>query len=273
MPIRHQTMKTSFKNTGKSLLIISLNLAGLLINEKTFAQTDFQNLDFEMAPIDLGPSGEGPFDDYSIPYWIAFSPGQNGEVWLNNYVLDDSIVSLDTLRPLDGTTSVILSGDIQNGPTAPEYSSISQTGFVPQTALSLQFKVGDFQEVPQTKNPPLPGPFFVTMNGQNVPLQFISNNGSYSVIGCNIASWAGKTAALSIGIDLSNQNQYAGFLSDIDDVTFSDTAVVPESNMTTLMWIAAGALISIGAIRTERRGYTLDSRRAATTLRHASQLT
>ncbi len=211
-----------------------------------YGQGAFQNLGFEQTPTDLG-SGPG-FDYYSIPYWSAIcGPYQTG-VTLNTYVLDATTVSLQTTSPIDGTTSVLLTSSVLSYPYS-SIASISQTGVVPGTAQSLNFKVADVFAYPLTLPTTLPGQFFVTMNGENIPLQVVSINGNYTELAGNISTWAGQTAALSIGVNVSGsesgENDFQGL---IDDISFSSTSV-PEPKTTMLGVLAGGGWLLCRRIR------------------------
>jgi len=238
-------MKRTFLDSARCLLVVSTSLGGLLICGDTFAQTGFQNLNFEMTPIALGLGFDGA-EGYEIPYWTAaMGPYQSG-VLLNNYVLDATTVSLNTSSPIDGTTSIFLTASSFGYPQST--ASISQTAFVPGTSQSVQFKVSDAGGFGPYLNTGsgglvsfLPGQFFVTMNGQNVNLQLLSNNGNYSVLGGNIANWAGQTAELTMGMSVPGpavENFYQG---NVDDVTFSNTVVVPEAYVSPVAWLSGGA--------------------------------
>ena len=213
-------------------------------------QGAFQNLGFELAPADLG-SGPGS-DYYSIPNWTAVcGPYQTG-VTLNNYVLDATTVSLETESPIDGTTSVLLTSSSFSYPSSP-IASISQTGLVPGTAQSLHFLVADIMtfQLPPT----LPGQFFVTMNGENVALQVVANNGGYSELAGNVSDWAGQTAALTIGVGVPTsqfQDQEVYFQGMIDDISFSPTSV-PEPATIVLGGAAGGSWLLCMRIRRGHR--------------------
>jgi hypothetical protein len=190
-----------------------------------------------MAPIDLGSGGAT--DYYSIPYWSATcGPYQTG-VTLNGYVLDATTVSLQTGSLIDGPNSVLLTSSSFSYPSSA-VASISQTGLVPSSAQSLSFKVTDILafQLPTT----LPGQFFVTMNGENVALQVVSNNGNYTELAGNISNWAGQTAGLSIGVRVPSQQYGYGeiyFQGAIDDISFSPSPV-PEPS-TIMLSLLAGS--------------------------------
>ena len=225
-------MKTPIGITSVFLLLFALF-------STANGQGTFHNLGFELAPADLGP---GPRSDYySIPYWsVTMGPYQGG-VLLNEYVLDATTVSFQTFTPIDGTTSLFLTASSFGYPLST--ASISQTGLVPTTANSIQFKVADVVAFQVSSN--LPGQFFVTMNGENISLQVIANNGSYTELAGNISTWAGQTTGLSIGISVPAsqfQAQEVYFQGVIDDISFSPTSV-PEPTTISLIMLGSGWLL------------------------------
>jgi len=220
-------MKTIIQTT---VLFVSMSV--LLSNAR--GQGTFQNMNFELAPIDLGESGGIHY--YTIPYWNAtMGPYQDG-VTLNTYVLDATTVSLQTGAVIDGTTSLFLTASSFGFPLST--ASISQMGMVPTTAKSLHFTVADVMafQLPAT----LPGQFFVTMGGENVALQVVANSDNYTELAGNISNWAGQTTTLSIGVSVpASQGPEIYFQGLIDDVSFSPTSV-PEPTTTVLGILAGG---------------------------------
>jgi hypothetical protein len=246
-------VKTPIRITG---LFLSVSF----IFSTAHGQGAFQNLGFELAPTDLGP-GSGS-DYYSIPYWNATcGPYQTG-VTLNSFVLDATTVSLHTgqsFTPIDGTFSLLLTSSSFSYPSSP-IASISQTGLVPGTAQSLHFLVADVMtfQLPTT----LPGQFFVTMNGENVALQAVANNGSYTELAGNVSDWAGQTAALTIGMSVPAshfQVQEVYFQGLIDDISFSSTSV-PEPTTTVLGVMAGGSWLLCMRIRRRHRSSSVSVR-------------
>jgi hypothetical protein len=229
-------MKTLIGITGMFLSVCFLF-------STAYAQGTFQNLGFECTPIDLG-SGLGGSDYYSIPFWSATcGPFQTG-VTSNLYVLDATTVSLQTsttlFTPIAGTTSLFLSSSSFSYPSSA-VASVSQTGLVPLTAKSIQFKVADVLAFQVSSN--LPGQFFVTLGGENIALQAVASFSSYTELAGNISDWAGQTATLSIGVNVPSsqggENYYQGL---IDDVSFSTTAV-PEPKAISLIMLGSGLLL------------------------------
>lgn len=86
----------------------------------------------------------------------------------------------------------------------------------------------------------LPGQFFVTMDGLNVPLQVSAVNGNVTDLAGDISAWAGQLAALSIGMSVpassGPENYHQGL---VDNVAFS---AVPVPEPTTAALILLGLL-------------------------------
>jgi hypothetical protein len=218
-----------------SIQITIVFLSVLVFLPAAHCQGTFQNLNFEMAPTDLGSSGE--IEYYQIPNWNATMGPYLDGVTLNTYVLDATTVSLQTGTPIDGTASLFLTASSFGYPLST--ASISQTGLVPTTAKSLNFKVANVMafQVPST----LPGQFFVTMNGENIALLTVADFGSYIELAGDISNWDGDTTTLSIGVSVPSsqgpENYYQGL---IDDISFSNFAV-PEPTTTSISFLAGVA--------------------------------
>jgi hypothetical protein len=124
---------------------------------------------------------------------------------------------------LDGNYSVLLQG----GGTAP-YASISQTGFVPVSAESLDFKAERFGVGVGTLQ--------VSLGGQNLSYFALSNGPNYTLYGADISAFAGQTEQLTFSaLDDQYPNNWA-----IDDIQFSSEPV-PEP--TTFALAALGGLL------------------------------
>ena len=138
------------------------------------AQGTFRNLDFESAnlpPIQFG----GPVSSLdAIPGWKAFlGTTQVTQVLHNNLTLGNA--SIDILGPyssfgriIEGQYTVVLQpGFDPSGSGQNVGASISQTGLVPDDALSLQFKAGIY------------GSISVSMGGQNLSLIPLGTSAHY----------------------------------------------------------------------------------------------
>jgi hypothetical protein len=177
------------------------------------AQGTFDNLDFEQA----NPAVVGPYTvtaASAIPDWIAeIGAAQQTDIKENFFSTgapEVVLLSANTQQPpLYGDYSILL--------TASSVSaSISQTGMIPAGTQSLFF---DAQSVPQYGN------LAVMIGTQIVPFVPVATEPNYTVYGANISAWAGQTeqltfSALPVTIALNDW--------EIDDISFSPTAMVPE---------------------------------------------
>jgi hypothetical protein len=225
-------------------IIASISIfVGLLLNVQA---QGFQNLGFESNPAYAGTDSDG-FPIYTIPHWtVDFNNTPQSGVNSNLYVLDYTTAALfigSSAGVIDGNQSVFLAASSYEAPVDGISSeSIFQTGTVPITANSIQFKLtsiwgfGGTVDLNQPQNN-----FFIAMNSQIVPLQVTAKNGSYLVLAGDVSQWAGQTAQLSIGVGVPsnyNGNYTAEILYSgvIDSVVFSPTSV-PEPSILVLSTI------------------------------------
>jgi hypothetical protein len=218
-------------------VVVSLSLL------QTISGQGFLNLGFESNPVYVGPDPSGLGSSYAIPNWtVNFNNTPQSGVLLNNYILDYTTAALfvgSTSGVIDGNQSVYLAASSFEAPVGGSSSeSIFQTGTVPSTANSIQFKLGSILGFGGTVDTSQPqNNFYVTLNNQIVPLQILANNGSYMILAGGVSMWAGQTAQLSIGVTVpynSNSAQETIFSGVIDDVGFSTTAV-PEPSISSLL--------------------------------------
>jgi hypothetical protein len=199
----------------------------------------FQNLGFESNPTYVGPNPSGPGSLYAIPNWaVNFNNTPQSGVLINNYILDYTTAALfvgSSSGIIDGNQSVFLAACSFQAPVdGSSTENISQTGTVPSTANSIQFKLGTIWGFGGTVDLSQPqNNFYVTLNDQIVPLQVMANGGSYLILAGDVSMWAGQTAQLSIGVGVPyNGNSFPETLYSgiIDAVGFSST-VVPEPSV------------------------------------------
>jgi hypothetical protein len=151
------------------------------------------------------------------------------QVLQNNMTLGNA--SIDILGPIwryggiiEGQYMVVLQPGLD--PFGSEQivgASISQTGLVPDDALSLQFKAGIY------------GSISVSMGGQNLSLIPLGTSAHYSLYGADISSLAGKIETLTITA-LAGPNTTCYF----DSFLFSPSPV-PEPS--TLGLLSLGSLL------------------------------
>ena len=211
----------------------------LLLNAGSAAgQGNFQNLDFEAANI---PQGHAPGivnATDALPGWtVYFGTNQSSQVRYNDPAAGSTSVTLlatangpGTYDTIEGTFTVLLQGGVIQVPGdgfVPAAASISQTGLVPTSAKSIQFKT----------HPDL-GAFLLSLGGQNIPLLALSSTANYTLFGGDISASAGQTRELSFS---ALRNPSSG-LNDwgLDSIRFSDQPI-PEPGVFGLS--ALGALL------------------------------
>jgi hypothetical protein len=181
------------------------------------AQGTFQNLDFEEAnPVIIqGSQYNDATAASALPYWTATIGGVvQSEIPVNESSTGAPWVSLigpgsqSGFSPIDGSYSLLLQG-------AASAVAISQTGLIPSGTQSLLFKT---QTMPALQF----GPFDVQVGNQTMQAIQVGTGPNYLLYGVNISAWAGQTEQISL-ID----PQYS-WSWELDDISFSPTAVTPE---------------------------------------------
>jgi hypothetical protein len=213
----------------KTVKLLTQCSAAFLAVLSARAQDAFQNLNFEQAnPIYAG----APNPLYvvtaasALPYWMVTTGGvQQTQVFYNATSTGATEVSLigsgaePYLSPLDGNYSVLLTG----GGTTPG-ASISQTGLIPNGTQSLLFEA-------QLETLGSPGPLDVSIGGENVPFFAVETEPNYTLYEANISAWARETEQLTFSAPAVNTGLNAW---EIDDISFSTTAVTPEPSVVAL---------------------------------------
>jgi len=224
----HNEMK--FMKPIEMFLFIAWNSLAAL---SASAQGTFQNLDFEQAyPVFIHGSEYNDATAVSaLPYWTATIGGvQQNEIPVNDPSTGAPWVSLlgpgnpqfgfVPSNPIDANYSVLLQGTFES-------AAISQTGLIPAGTQSLLFKT---QSTPAQN-----GPLDFLVGNQSVPLVQVGTGPNYIVYGANLSAWSGQTEELTFlapsGNVLDNW--------EIDDISFSPTAVTPEPSPLALTGIGA----------------------------------
>ena len=203
---------------------IKILFASVSVALPVHGQGTFQNLNFESAtiPTSTPASSLVPISD-ALPGWSAyFTSGvvtqpQGGRVlrWhkLGGYSI--SLVDSKVTTPVDGNYSAFLFGGGNN----PLYSaSISQTGTVPAGTQSLQFDGYVFG-----------APFTVTLGGQTINMAPLQTFAHYTLWGGNMpSSVAGQTETLTFTEPPEPPGSAQPSMFELDDISFSPNAVVPE---------------------------------------------
>jgi hypothetical protein len=209
-------------------LKIAILLAGIV---SVHAQGKFQDLNFESANLTPVPPNYGPIvyvpTTSALPGWTAYlGATSQSQVIQNSYGEGEAEIdifgpnypaagpSFSGVNPgvIDGNYSVLLQAGAQ--PPNLVSASIAQTGTVPLTAESLQFKAWQtfFTQ------------FTVSFDGNTLAPVALGTGANYTLYGVDIAPYAGKTGPLEFTADFVTPG--ASWLG-LDDITFSTTAV-PE---------------------------------------------
>ncbi len=197
----------------KSSTLVIGAVSSFLISTSAVAQDDFGNLNFEDAnPITASPGYVTSAS--AIPDWTAAIAGATqDQIWENGFSTGAPAISLISANygAIDGNYSVLLTGSISS-------ASISQTGEIPPGTQSLLFDAEPF---------PRGGPLVVTVGNDNLTLFPIQIGANFNVYGANITAWGGQTEQLTFTA-VGNNTTFNVW--EIDDISFSPTAVVPEPN-------------------------------------------
>jgi xanthosine utilization system XapX-like protein len=226
---------------------ISGLLAGAVLAALSVQAQPFQNPGFEQAnPVSAGVPGEPSFVTAAsaLPYWTVSTAGlQQTEVSFNDPSTGAPWVVLIGpganfgLAPLDGSYSVLLQGTYP-----PGYAAISQTGLIPAGTQSLTFEAEPVLSVAF-------GVLELEIGTQVVPFTALATGPNYTLYGANISAWADETEQLTFTAmpDSSSMNNW-----ELDDISFSTTAVSPEPNVVALTGIG-GLLFGARKWRARRK--------------------
>lgn len=232
-----QALLTPVKTT-KPIAISSVVLLAAL----SARAQGFQNLNFEQAnpAVDLS----GPFYPENVtaasalPGWTAYYDNiQQSDIYQN--VVSSGAVTVSIFGPnypasgsiygvgiIDGNyTAMLESGSFPN--TLGQVSaSIAQTGRIPPSTESLQFKMWSSL-----------GPWSVTFKGVTLDPIVIGGGNGYVLYGADVSSFSGQTGSLEFNA-FPPPNLGATYIG-LDDITFS-TQAIPEPTV--------GALTAIGGL-------------------------
>jgi hypothetical protein len=219
-------------------------ITGLMLCQGSLAGP-FANLNFEDSPIPANtPVPVGPPQEIStsllFPSWTLWI-GENVQPTgsFNTFLLagpQAALMASETPSEgvIEGTKSVYMSG----WPGAS--TSLAQTGDVPAGTKSVRFVARNYAY--QSMHVP-PGPLFLRMNGQSLPLVILSSNGTGDfVFGADVTGFAGTTAELRFGVGspISGSDTLFG---NFDSVSFSPVPI-PEPGYLTMFATCAMALLT-----------------------------
>ena len=210
----------TFKNhITTTVLCGSLGLSSLVVS----GQGIFQNLGFESANLPTIPSGSfGGFVPVTagLPGWNAYlGTNLQAQVLHNSVTLGASVVGImgpdfSFLTRIQGSYTALLIGGV-NPNTGNVDASIAQTGTIPGSARSIQFKAN-----------PGNGDFIISMGGQSIPVIALQSLPNSTLFGGDISSFAGQTTELRITAVSDYLNRGLNVFT-IDSILFSNQSV-PE---------------------------------------------
>jgi hypothetical protein len=210
----------------------------------------FVNLNFESANLPVIPAGQyggNVSASAALPGWRVFygtNSAPETAVLHNNATLGTR--SLSVFGPyftdypiIEGQFMPFLQTGFGGSPGASGIVTIEQTGLVPVSAQSLQFKVGINNQI----GVGLDTNFLVSLNGQTLSLVPLETTATYATYGVDVTSFAGQVSDLrftSYGTVIRPLNWVA-----VDSFQFLSTAVPEPSTWallvlgSALFWCAA----------------------------------
>lgn len=208
-----------------------------------FAQTLFQNLDFEktaLGPIPLNAPGElVPFQE-AFPFWSGFYGSEPAQFsYHNSSSVGGAIINIQgpDLSPQQGIIDAAFSAQLQVGTisqgTTAGFASVSlfQNGFVPETAHSILFKAAGRD-------------FIVSLGGERLELFALESGPNYTLYGADVARFSGATTELRFeALSLPEHRFHNVYL---DSISFSPE-IVPEPSIICLSTLGLALLYSTGA--------------------------
>jgi hypothetical protein len=212
-----------------------------------FAQgTLFQDLDFESATLSPSQGSVYVSAASALPGWSAYlGTTLQTQVYQNGYTT--GAPSIDIFGPnyastgsesqfdpgiIDGNYTVFLQSGFVEG-TLGANASIEQNGTIPPGTVSLQFRAWVFASPTSILS--------VSFNGNSLSPVVIGSGPNYILYSANISSYAGQTGELEF---TSVFNSQGPSWNELDDITFSTTAVVPEPSPLALTGIG-GLLLAL----------------------------
>jgi hypothetical protein len=227
--------------TAHSIHTVQCLLLGLLSAQ---AQDQFGNPNFENGypvPVVGGEYQDEVTFDSALPSWTGSIGGVPLDVVIDNgYFFGGAMIEIfgpgwTNMQPgiIDGNETVMLQAGGPSPLSGGGNASISQYGTIPASAMSLQFKAWSM-----LTNATLA----VTFQGNSLSPVLLSSGESpsgqpYDVYGVDVSAYARDTGELEF-TDVFEDQGLNGI--ELDDITFSTTAVTPEPN--TLALVVMGGL-------------------------------
>ena len=178
----------------KTPKLLLASICVVLFSCSVQGQGNFVNLNFEastLATLPPGTYGSEVSSTDAIPGWSAFlDTNEVTQVLQNNLTLGNASISI--LGPhwsfpniIEGQYTLVLQPGAGSGGLVS--ASVSQTGLVPLTAQSLEFKAFGHT------------PFSVSLGGQALDVVALGSGANYFLYGASIpGSYAGQPASLTI---------------------------------------------------------------------------
>jgi hypothetical protein len=195
------------------------------------AQGTFQNLDFESANIPVStPSRTLVSIAEEFPGWSASYTSGGVTLSATQVTYDGISTGSAAISIVDSSAATVIQGNYSaflfaggNGPgvggiDGDAYSpTLSQTGAIPSGTESVLMDVGTHTTVPS-----------VSIDGQSIDMVPLQAFVHYTLFGGNVSSFAGTVGTLSITEPFEPSGAFAD--AEIDNISFSPTAFVPEPN-------------------------------------------
>jgi hypothetical protein len=199
----------------KFRLITSLVAVLFATLQTVFAQSTFQNLDFESAMIIPIPGDPHMVAiSNALPGWSAYGNYAGDNILYDDLSLGAPAISIQDaagFEPvLEGNYTVYFQGSFPGGQIVP---ALGQVGTVPSTAHSILY----FAQAP----------FTVTFGGQPIPTTAVGSGPNFTIFGGDISGFTNQTGELRF--------QGGGLL---DNIVFSSQAI-PEASVSALAGLGA----------------------------------
>jgi hypothetical protein len=194
-----------------SVYVVSNPRAFFRLASYQTVQSTFKNLDFDSG---IGFGGRVPFAE-AFPSWTGYV-GTNAatQTLFNSYYLDSAGIGLETNAPgsMDGKYYALLEAGFSIPYTGERLSSyLSQTGYIPANARSMQFKSN--------------GGALVTLNGQALNPQNPTMSVGGNVFHADVTKFAGTTAELRFTVQPNPPPGLAIAIVSLDSIAFSTRPV------------------------------------------------
>lgn len=225
-----ETLKLLVGSSALLLTVVSVHAQG---------DFQFQDLDFEEA---------NPVMSTIQAYWFypagvtVASALPNWNVYINGapqYAILPQGAGIDLAQvslvepgfvpgPIDGNYSVLIQSGYLYETTTGVSASLTQLGIFPATAQTMEFEAWGLP----------PSDFIVSINGNNLAPVALETTANYTLYAVDISAYAGQAGGLEFTVPFNGSSDWI----ELDDISFSSTALVPEPNIAALTMLG-GLLI------------------------------